>query len=178
MVARISGETFGSESQTPEPDPSDSDDVCRSLERARIYEAQGALREAAQWLRNAADRAERRGHDDRVLVFARAAADMMNKAPLTPATSTRTVAGAPPRPTGVPRVASPPMPSVRAPSVSGVAASPDRRGGPARRTSTVRVAIPASSGNAPVFVVRRLAPGQALPAGSMEATLVLDGDPE
>jgi hypothetical protein len=37
----------------------------------------------------------------------------------------------------------------------------------------MRVAIPASSGEASVFVVRRLAAGQPLPAGTTEAMLVL-----
>jgi tetratricopeptide (TPR) repeat protein len=84
MVARISNEPFKPASQTPQPDPSDSEEVVMALERARAHEAQGALREAARWLRSAADRAERGGNDERVLVFARAAADLTNNTGSTP----------------------------------------------------------------------------------------------
>jgi hypothetical protein len=41
---------------------------------------------------------------------------------------------------------------------------------------TIRVAIAASIGDTTVFVVRRLAKGQALPAGTKEATLVLSSE--
>jgi hypothetical protein len=41
---------------------------------------------------------------------------------------------------------------------------------------TMRVAIAASIGDTAVFVVRRLAKGQPLPAGTKEATLVLSSE--
>src|SRR5689334_6963098 len=78
MVAQISAETFTRASQIPRPDPSDSDDVALPLETARALEAQGDLREAARWLRRAAEQAEMEGNDARVVALARAAADLTN----------------------------------------------------------------------------------------------------
>jgi hypothetical protein len=78
MVAQISSETFNRASLTPPMDASDSDDLVLALETARVLEAQGEIREAARWLRRAADQAEQDGNDARVLVLARAAADLTN----------------------------------------------------------------------------------------------------
>jgi hypothetical protein len=76
MVAQVIKETFVHEAMSPTPDPSDSDDVLLALETARALEAQGDLREAARWLRRAADEAEKEGNDLRVVTLARAAADL------------------------------------------------------------------------------------------------------
>jgi hypothetical protein len=78
MVARIDNELLAPALLTPRPDLSDSDDVLLAVETARALEAQGEFREAVRWLRRAADEAEQQGNDERVLVFARAAADMSN----------------------------------------------------------------------------------------------------
>jgi hypothetical protein len=78
MVARIDNELLSPGLLTPRPDLSDSDDVLLAVETARALETQGELREAARWLRRAADEAEKQGNDERVLVLALAAAEMSN----------------------------------------------------------------------------------------------------
>jgi hypothetical protein len=76
MVARVNNEMLSQALLTPRPDVSDSDDVLLALETARALETQGELREAARWLRRAAEEAEKQGNDERVLALARAAADL------------------------------------------------------------------------------------------------------
>jgi hypothetical protein len=78
MVARIDNELLTQTLLTPQPDLSDSDEVLLSVETARALETRGEFREAARWLRRAADDAEQQGNDERYLVLARAAADMVN----------------------------------------------------------------------------------------------------
>jgi hypothetical protein len=78
MVARINNELLSQTLLTPQPEVSDSDDILLALETARALEAQGEISEAARWLRRAADEAEQQGDDERYLVLARAAADMVN----------------------------------------------------------------------------------------------------
>jgi hypothetical protein len=227
MVAQISSETFNCASLTPPMDDADSDDLVLALETARVLEAQGDMGEAVRWLRRAADQAEKDGNDARVLVVARAAADLTNRiAPRTP------VPHAPSRPPSAPapiskRVSSPPPVPARIPSPRSAPASiPSPRAIPSVTTSprppaptssraatssvpapsprvlprnaipahapaapvdarpaentvsvaTMRVAIPASSRDANVFVVRRMKAGQPLPAGTTEAMLVLTAE--
>jgi len=270
MVAQISSETFNRTSLTPPMDDSDSDDLVLALETARALEAQGEIREAVRWLRRAADQAEQDGNDARVLVLARAAADLTNTvsngsspapaqsslppssaaerssvrlpapkpaafahaappAPRTPAPqassrppsapapvsarvsspppvparipSPRPPAASSPAPRAVPAVtssarptAAAPVRSTPAPASSSAATIPRGASRPAipprtssaredkvitertLRVATLRVAIPTSSRDASVFVVRRLKAGQPLPAGTTEATLVLNGE--
>ena len=273
MVAQISSETFNRTSLTPPMDASDSDDLVLALETARALEAQGEIREAVRWLRRAADQAEQDGNDARVLVLARAAADLTNtvvtgsspapapsslppssvperssvrlpapkaaafahsappaprtpapqaasRPPSAPAPVSARVSSPPPVPARIPSprppVASSPAPravpavtpsarpavpapvrSTPAPASSSPATIPRGASRPAipprtsaarearedkvitertLRVTTLRVAIPASSRDANVFVVRRLKAGQPLPAGTTEATLVLNGD--
>jgi len=76
MVAQLNPEMFSGMSYTPRPEPSDSDGVLLALETARALEEQGEMREVARWLRRAADEAAKDGNDERVLVVARAAADL------------------------------------------------------------------------------------------------------
>jgi hypothetical protein len=76
MVARVSTEKLVRAAISPEPDPTDSDDVAIALETARALEIRGDNGEAARWLRRAADEAEKEGNDVRVVMFARAAADL------------------------------------------------------------------------------------------------------
>jgi hypothetical protein len=52
--------------------------VVLALETARAVEEQGELRHVQQWIRRAADEAEKSGNDERVLVLARAAANVTN----------------------------------------------------------------------------------------------------
>jgi len=47
-----------------------------ALVTAQALEAQGETREAAQWLRRAADQARKDGNDERAVVLARAAVDL------------------------------------------------------------------------------------------------------
>jgi hypothetical protein len=76
MVAQLNPEMFSGGSYTPPPEPTDSDGVLLALETARALEEQGEMREVARWLRRAADEAAKDGNDERVLVLARAAADL------------------------------------------------------------------------------------------------------
>src|SRR5688572_7386288 len=99
MVARVNNEILSQSLLTPRPDVSDSDDVLLALETARALETQGELREAARWLRRAADEAEQQGNDERVLALARAAADL-----------TTAIGSSPPM--GEPAAASPPAQDV------------------------------------------------------------------
>ena len=126
MVAQISSETFNRDSLTPPMDDSDSDDLVLALETARVLEGQGDIAEAVRWLRRAADQAEKDGNDARVLVLARAAADLANMiAPRTPVPRAP-APQSPSRPASAPapvsaRVSSPPpipsrIPSPRPPS--------------------------------------------------------------
>jgi hypothetical protein len=76
MVAQVNREAFLNIMHTPAPDPADSPDISLALETARVLEAGGDFEEATRWIRRAADYAEREGHDERVLMLARAAADL------------------------------------------------------------------------------------------------------
>src|SRR5215471_8672768 len=76
MVAQVSNGTLAYGPISPASDDSDSDAVTVALETARALEEQGDRQEAARWLRRAADEAEKDGNDSRVLVLARAAADL------------------------------------------------------------------------------------------------------
>jgi hypothetical protein len=122
MVAQISGETFTRSSLTPEWDASDSDDLVLALETARALEAQGEIREAVRWLRRAAEEAEKDGHDERVLVLARAAAELANMIgpASSPVSSPPTVTASMPASVRAPA----PKPAPRAPAASNVAQPP------------------------------------------------------
>lgn len=76
MVAQVNREAFLNILHTPALDPADSQDIALALETARELEAAGDLEEATRWIRRAVDHAEREGHDARVVVLARAAADL------------------------------------------------------------------------------------------------------
>ena len=98
MVARVNNEMLASALLTPRPEVSDSDDVLLALETARALETQGELREAARWLRRAADEAEKQGNDERVLALARAAADLTNILGSSPPIATEAITMPPPAP--------------------------------------------------------------------------------
>jgi hypothetical protein len=179
MVAHVSTETFARASHTPEFADSDSDDLVVALETARALEAQGDLREAAKWLRRAADQAERDGNDARVVVLARAAADLttlagpprLTRSPSQGGSSRANASGA----VASSRAATPPPspPRVSSAPASGPRNSDKAVVGRATPAATLRVAIPISASDANVFVVKRLKQGQPLPPGTTEATLVL-----
>ena len=101
MVARISNELLSQALLTPQAELSDSDDILLALETARALEAQGEISEAARWLRRAADEAEQQGNDERYLVLARAAADLVN-----------IIGSSPPPPAGDAPTLPPPSPEV------------------------------------------------------------------
>src|ERR1051325_7120019 len=60
----------------PEPLPEDGEGVTSALETAAIFNAQGDVREAARWVRRAAEAASDVGADMRALALARAVADL------------------------------------------------------------------------------------------------------
>ena len=76
-------------SHTPRPIQSDSDVVVLALVTAEALEAQGEIREAAQWLRRAADQVRKDGNEARVRVLTRAAVDLVkaNRPALPPGSS-------------------------------------------------------------------------------------------
>jgi len=76
MASQLNPEMFSDTTYTPRPESSDSDGVLLALETARALEEQGEMREVARWLRRAADEAAKDSNDERVLVLARAAADV------------------------------------------------------------------------------------------------------
>ena len=152
MVAQFNREMFSDTLLTPQPDPSDSEEVLRGLDTARELEKQGEIRDAVRCLRSAADAAERHGNDARVLVLARAAADLTNR---VGPVSLATVSASP----------------------SSNALAHQRVQERKVRVGSVRVAF-AGSMEESSLVVHRLAAGQPLPDGMTEAILVLTGDVE
>jgi hypothetical protein len=238
MQARINREMFSNASHTPRPDPSDSEDIRLALETARALEAEGDAPEAARWIRRAVDHAEKEGNDERVLVLARAAAELTSAAqaaketgaapssvptlnvrgrgamrpprpepgigsqaepslPSSPPSAAQTgsippmlaalISSIPPfsnRPSSKPpqAAAAPPAPAVPSPAPTGPAN--DVRSTPAdkpitertMRIGSIRVAITGSIRDAKSFSVERLEKGESLPAGAMEAMLVLTGE--
>jgi len=79
MVAQVKAETFERVSIVPESDDSDPESVSLALATAHALEVQGDLREAARWLRRAAEEAEKGGNDLRVVTLARAAAELTSR---------------------------------------------------------------------------------------------------
>jgi hypothetical protein len=185
MVAKINREMFADALLAPPSDPSDSDEVLLALDAARALEARGELRGAVRCLRRAADEAEKQGNDHRVLVLARAAADLTNAiGPVSLATSSGSspssqTTAVPPMlaalmssvPLSASRTSAPPP--AAAPSIATDKAVVEQT----MRVRSVRVAISGSM-NESSFVVHRLAPGQPLPEGTTEAMVVLTGDIE
>jgi hypothetical protein len=124
----------------PADDPSDSEEVSRSLKLARMLWEEGQLKEAVRALQRGAAAAEEVGNDMRALALARSAADLTALAgpsgpPPLPADSSGTTAA-------VPSVAAPAAPAAprpgralptapRAPSIKPDAKSADSSAGPA-----------------------------------------------
>jgi hypothetical protein len=78
MTSHVGSKPFVHAAHAPRPVTSDSDVVVLALVTAQALEAQGEIEEAAHWLRRAADHARSEGQIERVVVLARAAADMTN----------------------------------------------------------------------------------------------------
>src|SRR5690349_5658287 len=93
----------------PEPLPDDGEDVTSALETAAVFSAQGDLREAARWVRRAAEAASDAGADMRALTLARSVADL-NIASVAPRPD-----AAPPLPASA-APAPPPLPVASAPA--------------------------------------------------------------
>jgi hypothetical protein len=202
MVAQINNELLSQALLTPRPDLSDSDDVLLALETARALETQGEFREAARWLRRAADDAEKQGNDERVLALARAAADLTNLVGSTPPGAAQASTIPPPSPDALDAAdaqyppTTPPLESFEAtipPPASPLTTSPPPLPASAAisnppdmpvtersmRIGAIRVAIlEASIRGAKSFFVERLDKGQPPPAGATEAMLVFTGDAE
>jgi hypothetical protein len=202
MVAQVNNELLSQALLTPQPELSDSDDVLLAIETARALETQGEIREAARWLRRAADEAEQQGNDERVLVLARAAADLTNMIGSSPPPGNEAPTIPPPSPDVVealdaqqpsttpppesfeptiPPPASPPTTSPPPLPASATISSPPDMPFTERsmRIGAIRVAIlEASIRGAKSFFVERLDKGQPAPAGTTEAMLVFTGDAE
>ena len=138
----------------PRSIPGDSDVVVLALVTAQALEAQGEIREAAQWLRRAADQARKDGNDERAVVLARAAVDVTS-------TFRRTLA--PVSSTSLPRRST--STSLRRSTSQGA----DR----ARSERAIRLASPASLRETRVFAAHPLQAKQPSSENTMEAMLVL-----
>src|SRR6187399_161764 len=94
----------------PDPLPDDGEDVTSALETAAVFNAQGDMREAARWVRRAAEAASDAGADMRALTLARLVADLNTAsiAPRPPAAEPAPVASAPPAPPPLPAASAPP----------------------------------------------------------------------
>jgi hypothetical protein len=131
----------------------DSDVVVLALVTAQALEAQGEAREAAQWMRRAADQARKDGNDERSAVFARAAVDLASgfRPALLPFSST-----------ALPRRSTP--------------ASPRRstsHAAEARSERAIRRASPASLRETRVFAAQPWEARQSSWESTLEAMLVL-----
>jgi len=201
MVARVNNEMLTQALLTPRPDVSDSDDVLLALETARALETQGEFREAARWLRRAADDAELQGNDERVLALARAAADLTNLIGSSPPAGDAITIPAPspevleagdaqyPPTTPPPESFEPTIPPPASPATTSppdlpasapISSPPDmpftER---SMRIAAIRVAIAEGSiRGTKSFFVERLEKGELPPAGTTEAMLVFTGDAE
>ena len=195
MVAQASTEKLARAILTPAPDPTDSDDVATALETARALEAQGEMAEAARWLRRAADEAEKEGNDRRIVIFARAAADLASPisgsmprsvqppppkpAPWSVPVSSRPGTQVTPPPPPPARTSTPPLPprASAPPGASRTSALPPASARPSAppRPAGFRVSVEHSATDARLFVVRRLEPHEQLPTGAVEARLVFTG---
>jgi hypothetical protein len=200
MVASVDNELLSQALLTPRPDLIDSDDVLLAIETARALEIQGELREAVRWLRRAADDAEKQGNDERVLVLARAAADMSNMiGAASDAAQAPTIPPSPPGPIEAVDAQYPPTtpppesfegtippPASAAPTLPPTFSSaPETVSSPreslvaarSQRIGAIRVAILESSIHAAKsFFVERLEKGQLAPAGATEAMLVFSSE--
>lgn len=188
MVARVDNEMLTQALFTPPPELSDSDDVLLALETARALETQGEVREAARWIRRAADAAEMQGNDERVLALARAAADLSNTLASSPAEAPTIPPPSPvyppttpppdsfeatiPPPTSMP-AAAPPVSAVSELSAAADMPLVER----SMRIGAVRVAIAEGSiRGVKSFSVERLDGGEMAPPGTREAMLVFSGE--
>jgi len=186
MVAQVETGTLEDSWYTPQPDPSDSEGVRIALETARSIEAQGELRGAARWIGRAADEAEKEGDEERVLVLARAAADLTNMIEFGPEAAATPHAAASVFPTirspgESERVIPSSSPSATPPPVSYVAelsAPADPSLTRATRMSVMRVAIAGPVEDSKSLSVERLEAGQSSPKGTIEGMLVLFGASE
>jgi hypothetical protein len=185
MVAQVDTGTLEGGSYTPGPDSSDSEGVRMALETARSLEAEGELRGAARWIGRAADEAEKGGNEERVLVLARAAADLTNMIEIGPeaaATPHAAASSLPIRSSGECELLIPSSsPAATPPPVSYVIelSEPAESSLPrVNRMSIMRVAIAGSGADAKSFSVERLETGESSPKGTIEAMLVLIGASE
>jgi hypothetical protein len=201
MSARVNNETFSQVLLTPRPEASDSDDVLLALETARALETQGEFREAARWLRRAAEEAEQEGNDERVLTLARAAADLASAIGSSPPGGDAVTMRAPseqvadkiepeypattppagsfdptiPPPGALPATAVAP-PSSESATVSPVASGASRTER-TMRMGAIRVAITEGAiRGAKSFSVARLDGAELPPAGASEAMLVFTSE--
>jgi hypothetical protein len=153
-------ETFRRLSYTPRPIASDSDLVVLALVTAQALESTGEMREAAQWLRRAADQAMRDGDVERVHSLARAAASLTNAVAPSP---------------GWARSVRPPRSSSMR-TTSGRASSPRATIPPPQPISTPwssSTPRPPSLRDARVFTESPSDTGQASPDGTIEAMILL-----
>jgi hypothetical protein len=157
--------------RVPSTVDADPPEVAEALEVARSLWDSGERGDAIRWVRRAAEAADDAGQNARVASLARAAADLedLALAPSSPTSQTRPASRpAPPPPRSIP----PPLPSKRTPPPPPVA--PATKSAPQVKQTRIRVSVRTSARDATLFVVRPLAEGQAPPAGTREAVLLLN----
>lgn len=149
--------------QIPAPADGDSFAVKHALEVARSLWDCGEMRQAVVWIRRAAEAASDGGDASRVAALASAAADLGTLSVPPPARSTVPPPLPPSRVMPKPRLL-PPPPAPRA-----IESTPPA--GEVRRRVSVKVSVR----DPDLLVVRTLADGEAAPAGTREAFLVMVG---
>lgn len=168
----------------PTPSAGDSFAVKHALEVARSLWDCGEHRQAVVWVRRAVEAADQAGDTSRVAMLARAVADLGTPSTMPPPPPTRSTVPPPARST-VP----PPLPSraqakprlLPPPPASAPPPPPQPRvleSGPAPVAAPVsearrRVSVKVSVRDPDLLVVRPLADGEAAPAGTKEAFLVM-----
>jgi hypothetical protein len=162
----------------PPPHPSDSGDVTEALNVASTLWRTGNFEDAIRWVRRAAQAADDAGDSPRMNALARASAELEESLAAAPPAPVRSSvppplpAGArssvPPPPESASRVKTkttpPPLPAQAKRPASTSSAPPQNR-------SRLRVSIKTSALDPTRLVVRRLADGMPLPAGTSEGWL-------
>jgi hypothetical protein len=144
----------------------DPSEVLEALDVARALWDKGEHGDAVRWVRRAADAANEAGMTARVATLARAAVELEEAAATPSQTRPASRPAAAPRSSATP----PPLPSTRAPKAASV---PPAAAASKHAENRIRVSVRISVRDSNLLVVRALHDGDALPAGTREAFLVM-----
>lgn len=175
--------------QIPAPDVGDSPAVKEALELARSFWALGDHRQAIAWVRRAVEGADEKGDASRVATLARAVADLGTSSTRPPpprSTVPPPLRASPPAKSALPppppprSTTPPPLPSTMLPKprVLPLRAPPQALDSVAPSSEVRRrVSVKISARDPGLLVVRPLAEGEPVPAGTREAFLVMVDPP-